>query len=120
MEGGVVVADMYDKIYEGTFVGGNLSTAIRNRTKIGGGVIFIPSYLVKDVIEAAKKSDVKDLFGFDMIKKGVYTTAEVDIDVWPTDMMDKLVEFIKTDERAEEFRSLDWTVEYQKAKEEGK
>lgn len=55
-----------------------------------------------------------------MIEKGVYTTAEVDIDVWPTDMMDKLVEFIKTDERAKEFRSLDWTLEYQKAKEEGK
>lgn len=180
-EGDVVVADMYDKIYEGTFVGGNLSTAIRNRTKTGGavvwggirdleqiegidglqiyyrgvdptpiknfvmngfntpvkigcavclpgdvvfgyggGVIFIPSYLVKDVIEVAKKSHVKDLFGFDMIEKGVYTTAEVDIDVWPTDMMDKLVEFIKTDERAKEFRSLDWTLEYQKAKEEGK
>ena len=180
-EGDVVVADMYDKIYEGTFVGGNLSTAIRNRTKTGGavvwggirdleqiegidglqiyyrgvdptpiknfvmngfntpvkigcavclpgdvvfgyggGVIFIPSYLVKDVIEAAKKSHVKDLFGFDMIEKGVYTTAEVDIDVWPTDMMDKLVEFIKTDERAKDFRSLDWTLEYQKAKEEGK
>ena len=180
-EGDVVVADMYDKIYEGTFVGGNLSTAIRNRTKTGGavvwggirdleqiegidglqiyyrgvdptpiknfvmngfntpvkigcavclpgdvvfgyggGVIFIPSYLVKDVIEAAKKSHVKDLFGFDMIEKGVYTTAEVDIDVWPTDMMDKLVEFIKTDERAKEFRSLDWTLEYRKAKKEGK
>ena len=39
-EGDVVVADMYDKIYEGTFVGGNLSTAIRNRTKTGGAVVW--------------------------------------------------------------------------------
>ncbi|MFT3983362.1 MAG: RraA family protein [Lachnospiraceae bacterium] len=175
-EGDVVVADMYDKIYEGTFVGGNLSTAIKNKTKTGGaviwggirdleqiegieglqiyyrgvdptpiknfvmngfntpvkigaavclpgdvvygyggGVIFIPSYLVKDVIEDAKKSHVKDLFGFDMIKKGVYTTADIDIDFWPIAMLDKLIEFIKTDDRAEEFRFLDWTKEYDKA-----
>ena len=31
---------MYDKIYEGTFVGGNLSTAIKNRTKTGGAVVW--------------------------------------------------------------------------------
>ena len=40
VEGDVVVADMYDKIYEGTFVGGNLSTAIKNRTKTGGAVVW--------------------------------------------------------------------------------
>lgn len=37
MERDVVVADMYDKIYKGTFVGGNLTTAIKTRTKSGGG-----------------------------------------------------------------------------------
>lgn len=31
----VVVADMYDKIYKGTFLGGNLATAIKTRTKTG-------------------------------------------------------------------------------------
>ena len=39
-EGDVVVVDMYDKIYKGTFLGGNLTTAIRNKTKTGGGVIW--------------------------------------------------------------------------------
>ena len=36
----VVVADMYDKIYKGTFLGGNLTTAIRARTGSGGAVIW--------------------------------------------------------------------------------
>ena len=40
VEGDVVVADMYDKIYKGTFVGGNLTTAIKTKTKTGGGVIW--------------------------------------------------------------------------------
>ncbi|GFN33483.1 RraA family protein [Paenibacillus xylaniclasticus] len=36
----VVVIDMFDKIYQGTYVGGNLSTAIAARTKTGGAVIW--------------------------------------------------------------------------------
>lgn len=181
VEGDVVVADMYDKIYEGTFVGGNLSTAIKNRTKTGGavvwggirdleqiegieglqvyyrgvdptpikdfvmtsfnsmtkiggavclpgdvvfgyggGVIFIPSHMVKEVIEFEKKMHVKDIFGFEMIKQGVYTTADIDIDVWPTEMMNRLVAFIKEDERGEQYRNLDWSKEFEAAKAEEK
>jgi len=39
-EDDVVVVDMFDKIFQGTFVGGNLSTAIATRTKRGGSVIW--------------------------------------------------------------------------------
>ena len=181
VEGDVVVADMYDKIYEGTFVGGNLSTAIKNRTKTGGavvwggirdleqiegieglqvyyrgvdptpikdfvmtsfnsmtkiggavclpgdvvfgyggGVIFIPSHMVKEVIEFARKMHVKDIFGFEMIKLGVYTTADIDIDVWPTEMMNRLVAFMKEDERGEQYRNLDWSKEFAAAEAEEK
>ena len=181
VEGDVVVADMYDKIYEGTFVGGNLSTAIKNRTKTGGavvwggirdleqiegieglqvyyrgvdptpikdfvmtsfnsmtkiggavclpgdvvfgyggGVIFIPSHMVKEVIEFARKMHVKDIFGFEMIKLGVYTTADIDIDVWPTEMMNRLVAFIKEAERGEQYRNLDWSKEFAAAEAEEK
>ena len=181
VEGDVVVAYTYDKIYEGTFVGGNLSTAIKNRTKTGGavvwggirdleqiegieglqvyyrgvdptpikdfvmtsfnsmtkiggavclpgdvvfgyggGVIFIPSHMVKEVIEFARKMHVKDIFGFEMIKLGVYTTADIDIDVWPTEMMNRLVAFIKEDERGEQYRNLDWSKEFAAAEAEEK
>lgn len=39
-EGDVVVCDLYDKIFKGTFVGGNLTTAICARTKTGGAVVW--------------------------------------------------------------------------------
>jgi regulator of RNase E activity RraA len=40
VEDDVVVVDLFDKIYQGTYVGGNLSTAISTRTKRGGAVIW--------------------------------------------------------------------------------
>lgn len=39
-EDDVVVVDLFDKIVQGTYVGGNLSTAIATRTKRGGAVIW--------------------------------------------------------------------------------
>lgn len=36
----VAVIDMYDKIYKGTFLGGNLTTALKARTGRGGAVIW--------------------------------------------------------------------------------
>jgi regulator of RNase E activity RraA len=39
-EDDVVVVDMFDKIFKGTYIGGNLGTAISTRTKRGGAVIW--------------------------------------------------------------------------------
>ncbi|RAU92723.1 RraA family protein [Paenibacillus sp. YN15] len=176
VEGDVVVADMYDKIYKGTFLGGNLTTAIATRTKTGGGVIwggirdveqmeqvegvqvyyrgidptpirdfimtgfntparignavclpgdvvfgagggvlFIPSHLVAEVVDGAAKTHVKDIFGFEMISQNVFTTAQIDRNIWTTDMLDKLLRFIQEDPRGAEYRSLDWSEEYKLA-----
>ena len=178
VEGDVVVADMYDKIFKGTFLGGNLTTAIRTRTKTGGGVIwggirdveqmkqvpdvqvyyrgidptpirefvmkdfnnitrigkatvlpgdivygagggvlFIPSHLVQEVVEGAAKTHVKDDFGFEMIKAGKFTTAQIDRATWTEEMLDMLVDWIKTDPGGEKYRDLDWSVEYKMARE---
>lgn len=177
VEGDVVVADMYDKIYKGTFLGGNLTTAIKTKTKTGGGVIwggirdteqmkevediqvyyrgidptpirdfimtgfntptrignaiclpgdvvfgagggvlFIPSHLVAEVVDGAAKTHVKDIFGFDMITENVFTTAQIDRNTWTEDMLDKLVSFIQKDPRGEEYRDLDWSQEYDLAR----
>ncbi len=177
VEGDVAVVDMYDKIYEGTFVGGNLSTAIANNTKTGGaviwggirdieqinkidslqiyyrgndptpikdfvitgyntpvrigaaiclpgdivygykgGVLFIPAHLVSYIINEAKKPHIKDIFGFDMLKQNTYTTADIDRGIWPISMLDELMDFIRTDERAKNYRDLDWSKEYEKAR----
>lgn len=177
VEGDVVVADMYDKIYKGTFLGGNLTTAIKTRTKNGGGVIwggirdveqmkeiedvqvyyrgidptpirefimkdfngvtrigkatvlpgdivfgagggvlFIPSYLVPEVVEGAAKTHVKDDFGFEMIQQNKFTTAQIDKAVWTEDMLDLLVDWIKTNPAGEKYRDLDWSEEYDLAR----
>lgn len=173
VEGDVVVADMYDKIYKGTFLGGNLTTAIKAKTKTGGGVVwggirdveqmekiegvqvyyrgidptpirevvmtgfntptrignaiclpgdvvfgagggvlFIPSHLVAEVVEGASKTQVKDIFGFEMISQNKFTTAQIDKNTWTVEMLDMLMEFIKSDPRGEEYRNLDWAEEY--------
>ena len=175
VEGDVPVIDMYDKIYKGTFIGGNLTTAIKNKTKnenggaviwggirdteqmkkveniqayyrgidptpirdfimmgyntptrignaiclpgdvvfgAGGGVLFIPSHLVEEVVGGA----AKDLFGFEMITLNKFTTAQIDKNTWTEEMLDLLMEFIKTDDRAAQYRGLDWSLEYDLAR----
>ena len=174
--GDVVVADMFDKVYNGTFVGGNLTTAINVKTgnggaviyggvrdieqmkkidtqvfyrgidptpirecvltdlngpcRIGGavclpgdivmgtesGVLFVPSHLVEEVINSAEKTHAKDIFGFDMLEQGIYTTAAIDTSVWNLEMMERLIEFVETDERCEKYRGLDWSLELGAAK----
>ena len=177
VERDVVVVDMYDKIYKGTFLGGNLTTAIKTRTKTGGGVIwggirdteqmkqvpdvqvyyrgidptpirefvikdfngitrigkatvlpgdivygagggvlFIPSHLVQEVVEGAAKTHVKDDFGFEMITQGKFTTAQIDRATWTEEMLDMLTEWIRTDPRGEKYRDLDWSQEYDLAR----
>lgn len=177
VEGDVVVADMYDKIYKGTFLGGNLTTAIKTKTKTGGaviwggvrdveqmkqvegvqvyyrgidptpirdfvmtgfnsvvnfggavclpgdivfgaggGVLFIPAHLVAEVVDGAAKTHVKDDFGFEMIAQNKFTTAQIDRNTWTEEMLDMLMEFIKNDPRGEKYRDLDWSVEYDLAR----
>ena len=177
VEGDVCVIDMYDKIYKGTFLGGNLTTAIANKTKTGGGVVwggirdveqmekvpgvqvyyrgidptpirdfimtgyntptrignaiclpgdvvfgagggvlFIPAHLVPEVVDGASKTQVKDMFGFEMITQNKFTTAQIDRNVWTVEMLDLLMEFIKTDDRAADYRDIDWSEEYDLAR----
>lgn len=176
----VIVIDMYDKIFKGTFVGGNLTTAIQSKTHSGGaviwggirdieqmhkvqdvqvyyrgidptpirdfvltgfnvptrlgsgretaiclpgdivygcsgGVLFIPPHLVEEVVDGGAKTQVKDMFGFEMISQNRFTTAQIDKNTWTVEMLDLLMEFIKTDPRGEEYRNLDWSNEYRLA-----
>ena len=177
----VAVIDMYDKIYKGTYVGGNLTTAIQSKTRTGGaviwggirdveqmqkvpdvqiyyrgidptpirdfvmtgfnaplrmgdgreaaiclpgdvvygcsgGVLFIPPHLVEEVVDGGAKTQVKDLFGFEMITQNRFTTAQIDKNTWTEEMLDLLMEFIRTDDRGEPYRHLDWSREYDLAR----
>lgn len=173
----VAVVDMYDKVYKGTFIGGNLTTAIRARTGTGGaviwggirdveqmqkvpdvqvyyrgidptpirdfvmtgfntpvrlgdgreaaiclpgdvvygcsgGVLFIPPQLATEVVENGAKTQVKDMFGFEMISQNRFTTAQIDRNTWTEEMLDLLMDFIRTDPRGQPYRGIDWSVEY--------
>ena len=177
----IIVIDMYDKIYKGTFVGGNLTTAIHQKTGNGGaviwggirdieqmqrvpdvqvyyrgidptplrdfvktgmntpvrlgdgreaaiclpgdivygcsgGVLFIPPHLVVDVVDGGVKTQVKDMFGFEMISQNRFTTAQIDKNTWSEEMLDLLMEFIRTDDRAAVYRDIDWSKEYDLAR----
>ena len=78
----------------------------------GGGVLFIPSHLVAEVVDGASKTQVKDIFGFEMITQNKFTTAQIDRNTWTVDMLDLLLEFIRTDDRGLPYRDLDWSHEY--------
>ena len=80
------------------------------------GKRILPSHLVADVVEGAAKTHVKDDFGFEMICQGKFTTAQIDKNTWSEEMLDMLLEWIKTDPRGEEYRDLDWSKEYDLAR----
>ena len=134
----VMVVDMFGKIFEGTFCGGNLSSTVATRTKRGqviygvirdlqqimkmdnmqtfykgcdptpirdvtlvglntpcrigqaicmpgdvvlgtaSGVLFIPPHLAEDCVLHAEKTQLREIFGFQRIREGIYTSAEMD------------------------------------------
>jgi regulator of RNase E activity RraA len=134
----LIVVDLFGKIFNGTFAGDNLATAIKSRsgtgmvihggirdtqrilqmggfnafvrgvdpsaiadvsmpeingiTRIGEatcvpgdvvlgtstGVIFIPAHLAEEVVEKSEAIRLKDEFGQQRIREGIYTPGEVD------------------------------------------
>lgn len=175
-ENDVLVVDMCDKQEFGTFIGGNLSTAIKARTGNGGavlwggirdieqirripdfnvfhrgthpspigdvmlsginvptrigkaiclpgdvvigtdaGVIFIPPHLAEYVASKSEKGYVRDMFGFEMLEKGVYTAAQIDQSWWPREILDVFLEWFYSTDKTLEFRHLDWSPEIQLA-----
>lgn len=176
VEDDVVVVDLYDKIFQGTYVGGNLSTAIHTRTKRGGaviwggvrdleqivkieglniyyrgndptgigntlmtgyntpcrigqaicmpgdvvlgtisGIVFIPAHMAETVVIQAEKSHIRDVFGFDRLQSGTYTTAQIDT-AWTLAMMEDFVHWFHTDPRAAAFQHLNWDEEMEEAR----
>ena len=72
-----------------------------------------PQHLVADVVDGASKTHVKDDFGFEMICQGKFTTAQIDRNTWTEEMLDMLIDWINT---GEEYRGLDWSKEYDLAR----
>jgi regulator of RNase E activity RraA len=60
VEDDVLVVDMFDKVYEGTYVGGNLSTAVSRRTKRGGQLIWGG---IRDVQQVMSITNIQTFIG---------------------------------------------------------
>ncbi len=68
------------------------------------------------MVNGAAKTHIKDDFGFEMIGQNRLTTAQIDKNTWTEEMLDMLMDFIRTDPRGEPYRNLDWSVEYNLAR----
>jgi hypothetical protein len=75
------------------------------------GVLFIPAHLAEEVAEQGEKTQIKDIFGFERIKQGKYTSAEIDVLTWSKEVMDDFQEWLKTSPEAVKFRHLNWEKE---------
>ena len=64
------------------------------------------------MVENGAKTQVKDMFGFELISQNRFTTAQIDRNTWTEEMLDLLMEFIRSDPRGETYRDIDWSVEY--------
>ncbi len=178
VEDDVIVIDFFDKVRYGTFVGGNLSTAIKSKTKRGGaviwgglrdldqikhidglqlyyrgvdptpirdyvmtatnmptrigpavclpgdivfgaagGIVFVPAHLAEITVVTAEKSQVRDIFGFERLADGTYTTQEIDVSPWPQHVWDDFMAWFKSSPKAESYRHLDFSDDIAKAQE---
>lgn len=166
VEDDVIVIDLFSKVYEGTYSGGNLSTAIATRTRrgqvihggirdaqqirtidhlhtfcrgmdptpirdvtligmnvpcrIGGavcmpgdivlgtytGVLFIPPHLAGEIVVNAERTALREIFGLQRLREGVYTSSEMDT-AWTAEIEADFAEWRKTN-TPEEFSHLQW------------
>lgn len=70
VEDDVIVIDLFDKIFKGTYVGGNLSTAIAERTKRGGAVIWGG---IRDL------QQIREIEGINVFYRGTDPTGIADV-----------------------------------------
>ena len=177
-ENDILVVDMCDKIVNGTYVGGNLSTAIKSKTGPNGGaviwggirdlqqiveipdfqcyyrgvdptpigdvmlsginkpcrigkaicmpgdvvlgtmsgVLFIPAHMAEESAIFGEKQQCKDLFGFERLAAGIYTSSQIDAAVWANEIMEDFIAWFKTAPQAADYQHLDWSVEIERSK----
>lgn len=177
-ENDILVVDMCDKIINGTYVGGNLSTAIKAKTGPNGGaviwggirdlqqiveipdyqcyyrgtdptpigdvmlsginkpcrigkaicmpgdvvlgtmsgVLFIPPHMAEASAIVGEKQQVKDLFGFERLSQGIYTSAQVDSAVWANEIMEDFMDWFQSSPKAADYQHLEWSAEIEKSR----
>lgn len=162
----VIVVDLFGKIVEGTYSGGNLSTAIATRTgrgqviyggirdvqqiltidnlhtfymgndptgirdvtltsmnmpcRIGGavcmpgdvvfgtraGILFVPPQHAEEAVENSERTRVREIFGLQRLREGIYTSAQMDTK-WTEEIEADFASW-RTANAPKEYQHLDW------------
>ena len=79
------------------------------------GVVFVPAHLAEKTVDSAEKSHLKDDFGFERLKQGVYTATEIDAN-WSDEMWKDFQGWFKTSEIAAPFQYLDWEEDIERSR----
>jgi len=59
------------------------------------GVLFIPAHLAEEVVDRAEFIMLRDMFGHEMLKKGVYTPGQID-GQWSDDIKEAFLKWVET------------------------
>jgi regulator of RNase E activity RraA len=77
------------------------------------GVVFVPAHLATEVVEASELIALKDLFGYERLKAGVYTAGQIDA-AWTDEITNDFQAWVRPRvdtlplEQQEMLRSQDW------------
>ena len=74
------------------------------------GVTFIPAHLAEFVASSAEKTHIKDVFGFERLADGTYSSAQIDT-TWTLEILEDFLSWMKTAEAARDYQHLDWSEE---------
>ncbi|GJM29669.1 MAG: hypothetical protein DHS20C17_23040 [Cyclobacteriaceae bacterium] len=76
------------RIGEATVMPGDVVLGLRE------GVVFIPAHLALEVVETSEVIRLRDEFGFDRLKSGVYTAGQIDSQ-WTKEIRDDFINWLK-------------------------
>ena len=79
------------------------------------GVLFVPAHLAEKTVDNAEKSHLKDDFGFERLKQGVYSATEIDAN-WSEEMWQDFLNWFKTSEIAANFQYLTWDEDIERSR----
>lgn len=86
-------------IAEVTLVGVNIPIRIGHATVLPGdvvlgtpsGITFVPPHLAQEVVETSENVRQRDVFGKRRLAEGVYTSGEIDVPIWASNIEDDYV-----------------------------
>ena len=79
------------------------------------GVLFVPAHLAEKTADNAEKSHLKDDFGFERLKQGVYSATEIDAN-WTDEMWQDFMGWFKSNEIAANFQYLNWEEDIERSR----